>query len=73
MADFQFWMVNYLIRRLLFGLATLLVITCAVYALVRHMPGTPLTLDMAEMSLDQQMSPSELRRLERQYHLDRPW
>ena len=66
-------MLNYLIRRLIFGVATLLVITCAVYALIRHMPGTPLTLDLAEMSLDQQISPSEMKRLERQYHLDRPW
>jgi peptide/nickel transport system permease protein len=66
-------MLNYLIRRIFFGLATLLVITFAVYALIRHMPGTPLTLDLAEMSLDQQISPSEMKRLERQYHLDRPW
>lgn len=66
-------MLHYLIRRILFGLATLLVITCAVYALVRHMPGTPLTLDLAEMSLDQQISGSEMKRLQQQYHLDRPW
>lgn len=66
-------MFHYLIRRILFGFGTLLVITCAVYALIRHMPGTPLTLDLAEMSLDQQISSSEMKRLERQYHLDQPW
>ena len=36
-------MTTYLIRRLLFGIVTLLVITCFVYALARNMPGTPLT------------------------------
>ena len=66
-------MLNYLIRRLLIGVVTLLVITCLVYALIRHMPGTPLTLDLATQSLDQEISESEMERLERQYHLDKPW
>ena len=37
-------MLNYLVRRLLLGTFTLLLISFLVYALIRNMPGTPLTL-----------------------------
>jgi peptide/nickel transport system permease protein len=66
-------MFNYLIRRLAFAVLTLVVITCIVYALIRHMPGTPLTMDMAEQSLDKRMTEQELKQLERIYGLDKPW
>ena len=41
-------MLNYLVRRLLLGLVTLVLITFLVYGLIRNMPGTPLTLEMGE-------------------------
>jgi len=42
-------MISYLIRRLALASLTLLLITFVVYALIRHMPGTPLTADPAMM------------------------
>lgn len=65
-------MFAYLVRRLLFGLLTLFVITFLIYALIRHMPGTPLTQDQTE-SLDSEISEREIKRLERIYGLDKPW
>ena len=44
-------MINYLIRRCLIAVITLLLITFLVYALIRNMPGTPLTLDQAVRNL----------------------
>jgi peptide/nickel transport system permease protein len=41
-------MATYLLRRLLLGILTLMVITCVVYGLARNMPGTPLTAQMGE-------------------------
>ncbi|QDU87137.1 hypothetical protein Pla175_04930 [Pirellulimonas nuda] len=38
-------MLNYLIRRIAIALMTLLLVTFVVYALIRHIPGTPLTSD----------------------------
>jgi peptide/nickel transport system permease protein len=66
-------MFNYLIRRLALGLLTLLLITFVVYALVRHMPGTPLTLDMAMMDPKAMPTQQEIDRLNRLYGLDKPW
>ena len=37
-------MINYIIRRLLLGALTLVLITFLIYALIRNIPGTPLTL-----------------------------
>lgn len=66
-------MINYLIRRVALGLVTLLLITLFVYALIRHMPGTPLTLDMAVMNPGSLPSPQEIERLNKLYGLDKPW
>ena len=66
-------MFNYLIRRIGIGLLTLVLITFVVYALVRHMPGTPLTTDPANMDPSKQLSEKEIERLNRQYGLDKPW
>jgi peptide/nickel transport system permease protein len=66
-------MVSYLLRRLAMAVFTLLVITCIVYGLIRNIPGTPLTMDVAEQSLDRQMTDEQLRQLERIYGLDQPW
>ena len=56
-------MVSYLIRRLLLAALTLLLITFAVYALIRNMPGTPLTLDLATADPSKRISKEEEERL----------
>jgi peptide/nickel transport system permease protein len=66
-------MLHYLIRRLLLAGLTLLLITLVVYALVRHMPGTPLTTDPAMMNPAMMPTPEEEERLNRLYGLDKPW
>ena len=43
-------MFQYLVRRGAISLVTLLLITFVVYALMRNIPGTPLTVDMAMMN-----------------------
>jgi peptide/nickel transport system permease protein len=66
-------MVSYLIRRLLLAALTLLLISFAVYALIRNMPGTPLTIDMATVDPSKRISKEEEERLKRTYGLDKPW
>lgn len=66
-------MVSYLVRRVLLGMVTLLVITALVYALIRFMPGTPLTVDLAESDPNKQMSPQDLKLATEAYGLDKPW
>lgn len=66
-------MINYVIRRLAIGMLTLLLITFVVYGLIRNMPGTPLTVDLAESSPDKQISAEELKRRAEIYGLDKPW
>ena len=64
-------MVNYLIRRLLIGFVTLAMITFVIFGLIRNMPGTPLTMDLAETDPSRQISPDELERLEKIYGRDK--
>lgn len=66
-------MVSYLVRRLLLGALTLVLVTFAVYALIRNMPGTPLTINMAEADPSRKISKEEQERLLRTYGLDKPW
>jgi peptide/nickel transport system permease protein len=66
-------MFAFLARRIAIGLLTLLLITFVVYALIRFMPGTPLTADPAMMDPSKQLSPAEIERLNRLYGLDKPW
>jgi peptide/nickel transport system permease protein len=66
-------MVSYLIRRLLLAALTLLLVTFAVYALIRNMPGTPLTINLAESDPSKQISKAEQERLMKTYGLDKPW
>lgn len=65
-------MVSYLVRRLLLAVVTLFFTSLIIYALIRNMPGSPLTLDMGT---DPNFKLSNERRaqLERQYGLDLPW
>jgi len=63
---------TYLLRRVLLGILTLLVITCFVYGLARAMPGTPLTAQLGE-DPSRKISPEDRERLRRIYGLDKPW
>lgn len=66
-------MLTYIIRRLLIGLVTLLLITVVVYALIRNIPGTPLTSDQATFDPSRTISDADLQRMRRSYGLDKPW
>jgi peptide/nickel transport system permease protein len=66
-------MLSYLVRRLLIGLVTLGMITFVIFGLIRNMPGTPLTMDLAETDPSRQISEDDLKRLERIYGLDKHW
>jgi len=66
-------MLSYLVRRIAIGLLTLLLITFVIYALIRNIPGTPLTADPAMMDPSKQLSPAEIDRLNRLFGLDKPW
>lgn len=66
-------MTSYLIRRLGIAVITLLLITFLVYGLIRAMPGTPATNQMAVMDPSKQLSPEAIERINRLYGLDQPW
>jgi peptide/nickel transport system permease protein len=66
-------MFNYLVRRIALGLLTLLLISFLVYALIRNIPGTPLTTDPAMMNPGKMPSQDDIKRWERLYGLDKPW
>jgi ABC-type dipeptide/oligopeptide/nickel transport system permease component len=66
-------MTSYLIRRLGIAAVTLLLITFLVYGLIRAMPGTPVTGDIAQMDPSKQLTPEAIERLNRLYGLDKPW
>lgn len=66
-------MVNYIIRRLLIGLVTLIFITLLVYGLIRNMPGDPTTLDLGESNPDKTPSKEEVARSRASYGLDKSW
>lgn len=66
-------MTAYLIRRLFIGVLTLLVITVLVYVLIRNIPGTPLTMSLAEVDLNLKVSDEDLKLLNQAYGLDKEW
>ena len=66
-------MLSFLIRRLVIGAVTLLLITFVVFGLVRSMPGTPLTVGLAQIDPSKQMSEADYNRLKKIYGLDKPW
>ncbi|MFN0052638.1 MAG: ABC transporter permease [Planctomycetales bacterium] len=65
-------MLQYVLRRLLIGGLTLLLITFVIFALVRNIPGTPLT-NLSEANPDRKLSPETIERLNKAYGLDKPW
>jgi peptide/nickel transport system permease protein len=66
-------MTTYLIRRLLLGVVTLLVVTAIVYALIRNMPGTPLTMAQENIDPSRKISEEDLALMNKAYGLDKPW
>ncbi|MBH56932.1 MAG: peptide ABC transporter permease [Planctomycetaceae bacterium] len=64
-------MVGYLIRRVLLGLLTLLLITMVIYALIRAMPGNPLATDAAMMNPENMPSEEDIQRMQAAYGLDK--
>lgn len=66
-------MTSYLIRRLGIGAITLLLITFLVFGLIRKIPGSPITSDMAQMNPSKMISPEAAEKMKRLYGLDKPW
>jgi peptide/nickel transport system permease protein len=66
-------MLTYLTRRLIIGAFTLLLITFLIYGLIRAMPGSPLTVDIATLDPSRSMCLEDQKRLEKLYGLDKPW
>ncbi|MEW4528232.1 ABC transporter permease [Maioricimonas sp. JC845] len=66
-------MLQYLVRRIGIGLLTLLLITFIIYGLIRSMPGSPLTQELARLDPSKVMSEEDFRRVQKLYGLDKPW
>jgi len=66
-------LLDYLIRRLLLGLGTLVLITFVVYGLIRLMPGDPLLVALESMGPDAQTSSEEIERMRETFGLNDPW
>jgi peptide/nickel transport system permease protein len=66
-------MLTYLVRRLLLGAVTLLVVTMIVYGLIRNMPGTPLTMAAENIDPSRKISEEDYKLMEKAYGLDLPW
>lgn len=64
---------HYLLRRLLLGTLTLLLVTCLIYALIRAMPGSPLTLNIMDTDPSKRLRAEDLAALKSYYGLDKPW
>ena len=58
-------MIHYIIRRLLLGMLTLLLITLFIYGLIRAMPGSPLLVQMAQMDPSRELNEEDLKRMEK--------
>lgn len=66
-------MIHHLLRRLALGLVTLLLISFLVYGLIRSIPGTPLTVAVAQTDPSRRLNPADLERMKAAYGLDKPW
>ena len=66
-------MFPYLVRRVLLGILTLVLISFVIFGLIRNMPGTPLTLALAEIDPSRSIREEDLERMEKAYGLDKPW
>ena len=66
-------MTSYLIRRVLMGLVTLVLITFIIYGLIRNMPGTALDALRANADPSKEIDPADLERMRMIYGLDKHW
>lgn len=66
-------MIHHLLRRLALGLVTLMLISFLVYGLIRSIPGTPLTVAVAQTDPSRRLNPADLEKMKAAYGLDRPW
>lgn len=66
-------MFDYLIRRVMIGAITLLLITFVVYGLIRAMPGDPAVAQVAEMDPSKKIDPADYERIRKTYGLDKHW
>ncbi len=66
-------MTTYLFRRMLLGVVTLIVVTAIVYALIRHMPGTPLTMAAENIDPSRKISNEDYELMKKAYGLDKDW
>jgi peptide/nickel transport system permease protein len=66
-------MVTFIIRRLLYGLVVLILVTILIFFAMRMLPGDPLLIYIAEKSLRlQDLSPEAILELRHEYGLDKP-
>jgi len=65
-------MTTYVIRRVILAVFTLLVFTALMYALIRNIPGTPLTMQGAE-DPNLRINADDLALLNKAYGLDKAW
>src|SRR4051812_21731102 len=66
-------MFDYLIRRVLIGAVTLLLITFVIYGLIRNMPGDPLTAMQADQDPSRKVDPADYERMRADFGLDKHW
>jgi len=66
-------MFDFIVRRMLIGLVTLLLITFVVYGLIRNMPGDPLLVQLESAGPDKLIHKAEIERMRKIFGLDRPW
>jgi peptide/nickel transport system permease protein len=66
-------MYNYLVRRILLGLLTLLLITFFIYGLIRLMPGDPLLVKLASVEPGREIRFEDIERMREMFGLNDPW
>lgn len=66
-------MFSYLVRRLFIGFVTLVLITFIIFGLIRNMPGSPISVNMAMIDPGKELNPADVERMKKAYGLDKPW
>ncbi len=66
-------MLDYVLRRILIGSVTLLLITFVVYGLIRSMPGDPLLVHLESAGPDKEIRRDDIERMRKIFGLDKPW
>ena len=66
-------MFSYFVRRLFIGAITLVLITFIIFGLIRNMPGSPISVNMAMIDPGKELNPADIERMKKAYGLDKPW